>query len=365
MRPWPVADARDRRPSNRWENVQQLCWLASGWLRPLDSLILPAAVEWELLFEAASHQLVTPAVAYSLRGQPGVPSQARDYLEGVFYLNGQRNRDVLNAFTDVLRALNTAGIEPVILKGMASLVCHLYPDPAMRISGDIDLLVDEGEGPVAAHLLASLGFKHSVVEGFDYQDFHHLPPQRHPDTGVVVELHRRPLAQKYAALLDARAVKADARSVRLGGCSAFVPSPTHRVVHNIVHNQLSHSSYLKFHLNLRQLLELAALAQRHATEIDWADVRRTFLSNAQRAMFDETLEVTATLFGVSVGSVTPETSRPRRRTLQRESEMSDLMWLLRRFARNSRMDPAMSLRALQPRYWLRTLGAVRRELLRG
>jgi hypothetical protein len=317
------------------------------------------------LFEAASYQLVTPALAYSLNGQQGVPSKAHDYLQGVFYLNSQRNRSLLDGFTEPLRALNAAGIEPVLLKGLASIVSGLYPDPAMRMLGDVDLLVGEHEGADAARALASVGFEPNVPEGADYREHHHLPPQRHRDTGVIVELHLRVVKRQWDASLDARSMRREARSIRLDGCSAFVPSPTHRVVHNIVHNQLSHSNYMKYRLDVRQMLELAAIGQRYATEIDWASARRAFGSTGQPRLFDDTLETASALFGVSIGGVSPRSAPGRLRALQRETEMSDVVWLLRRYVRNSRMNPASSLSALKPRAWRQMLSAVRREFRRG
>jgi hypothetical protein len=320
-----------------------------------------------MLFEAASYHLVTPALAHSLRGHSGVPRKAADYLEGVLYLNGARNRALSSGLTAPLQALNAAGIEPILLKGMASIASDLYPDPAMRILGDVDLLVGEQDGEKAAHVLASLGFEPYRRKDRDYSQHHHLAPQRHPKTGLLIEVHRRPVARPWDATLDGRSVREHARRMRFQGCSAFVPSPTHRVIHNIVHSQLSQSSYARHQLDLRQLLELAALAQQHAAEIDWTVVATAFASSDQFPMFEDTLDTVRSLLGVPIGNRLSTASPRSLRTLQREADRPDVIWLLGKYARNIRKKPGASLRALRRprswgRSWSRMLKAIQSDL---
>ncbi len=140
----------------------------------------------------------------------------------------------------------------------------------------------------------------------------------------------------------------------------MVPSPTHRVIHNIIHNQLSDLNYACHRIDVRQMLELAALIQRHADEIDWPAIRRAFGSNGQAPMLEDTLEIVGSLFGVSTGVITRSPRNPLL-ALQREVEKSDLSWLFKRYARAIKARPATLLRGFQPRSWSKMLKAIRRD----
>jgi hypothetical protein len=203
-----------------------------------------------------------------------------EYLDAVHHLNGARNRDLLDGLVEPLRALNAGGINPVLMKGSASLVTDLYPDRGMRIIGDVDLLVEGGDALRASEILGACGFE-PVENGHDFRDHHHLTPQRHPVTGLIIEVHHEPIDRKWGALLDGRSVRAEARVGELAGRPVLVPSPTHRVIQNVVHSQLSHANYEGQRLDLRQLLELAALARFYSAAIDWAQVRGVFAANRQ------------------------------------------------------------------------------------
>jgi hypothetical protein len=75
----------------------------------------------------------------------------------------------------------------VLLKGPE--IAARYPDPALRGSNDLDLLVAD---PLAAFdALVSGGFE-PVGEHEVYRDIHHLRPLTLPELGLPLELHSRP-----------------------------------------------------------------------------------------------------------------------------------------------------------------------------
>ena len=57
----------------------------------------------------------------------------------------------------LLDSLMAEGISPIVLKGMP-LAESLYPDPALRQAGDIDLMLRPSETPRAERILESLGY---------------------------------------------------------------------------------------------------------------------------------------------------------------------------------------------------------------
>ena len=64
-----------------------------------------------------------------------------------------------------------------------------YPDPALRIFKDLDLLVDDAEA--AQRALLAAGF-HAVGDPALYEDIHHLRPLAFPGLPLTIELHSRP-----------------------------------------------------------------------------------------------------------------------------------------------------------------------------
>ena len=346
----------------RWETITTLCRLAGAWLNGSDPRCPHSESAWQPLIEAASHHLVTPAIAYGLRHSSGLPSTVEEYFQAVLFLNRDRNRVIMETLTGALQELNKAGIVPVLLKGAASIAGALYPDSAMRILGDLDVLVPQDQARNAARVLSAIGYETVDKGTVRYSEHHHLAPLRHIETGVFIELHTQPVLQELKSFLDAETMIAKAVRAPFTQCSAFLPAPTHRIIHAIVHDQLSDGNYARRRLNIRQLLELAALANRHANDIDWEQVGKAFDANGQRHVLEDGVEVAEALFEVPLGTGLSRSGRQPLLGLKAEIERSDLHWLLRRFAAATRERPQLFLRVLQQDAWARLGKALRREL---
>lgn len=130
-------------------------------------------------------------------------------------------------------------------------VAARYPDPALRLFGDIDLLVTDAEEAQQALLRA--GFE---VTGDPelYVDIHHLRPLRWQDLPVVIEIHSRPKwvdslsSPTVAELLDA----AEPSAVAEGYLA--LPPAEHALLlaaHSWAHEPLR---------RLRDLVDIAAVA---------------------------------------------------------------------------------------------------------
>ena len=127
-----------------------------------------------------------------------------------------------------------------LLKGIA-LAERYYQPPHHRLMGDIDMLVDEGSVDVIANALAELGFmvdNLGLPSGF-WADRHHLPPRRHPDSGIWVEIHTSlfdpasPVAE--AEPFVASTVRGERQPVDFRGVSTRALSPELAMMHLIAH----------------------------------------------------------------------------------------------------------------------------------
>lgn len=236
----------------------------------------PADVE--ALITLAGHHLVTPALAFPLRGNGSVPHDARDYLAAAAYLNGERNALILDGLEAALATLEPHGIGVIALKGAANLLHGLYPEPSVRIVGDLDLLVAPEHARPASEALARAGFDEigERRRRVPLRGHHHLPMQRHRQTGVGIEVHTTVLSAPYGPMLEPARVRRSARPVGFRGRELGLPSPTHRVLHNLVHDQLVDGAYARRSVSLRQLLDLALLCRREHAKIDWQEVAAAF-----------------------------------------------------------------------------------------
>jgi Uncharacterised nucleotidyltransferase len=71
--------------------------------------------------------------------------------------SARRNRRLFDALEETAAAMRAAGADPVGLKDVA-LAIDVYPEPALRPMGDIDLLIRREDWDAAASALSQLGF---------------------------------------------------------------------------------------------------------------------------------------------------------------------------------------------------------------
>jgi hypothetical protein len=279
----------------RWETFRLLAYC----LRPIldgRSVAIPdQPIDWRHLVAASSDHLVAPALGWSLRGAPHVPSDVFECFEALLALNGSRNDVILETLESAALALNSRGITPVLLKGAAEIVGQLYPDPGMRVLGDLDLLVPEMALRESAAALREVGLV--VVNPrvrFDGQS-HHLPSLIHPDSKVSIELHWQALPARHRTLVDSarcirQSVEASWRSARVA-----IAEPTERVAHTVAHAQVVDEHYWRGIPRFRSLLELALLRRRYRDEIDWPLIEQRFRVAGFGRVLSDTLELSEAL----------------------------------------------------------------------
>jgi hypothetical protein len=257
---------------------------------------LPPEISWPHLLEASSEHVVTPALAWRLAGDDRVPPAYRKHLQAVLALGRERNRQLRHHLAAIGCVLNDAGVVPLLLKGASYLARDLYPDDGIRYLGDLDVLVpDEGLGEARA-ALERHGFG-TVGAAALPPDHHHLPAMQHSGWSVIVELHRRPVANRLCAIVDAGDVMRAGTPFRLGEAQVLLPSPTHSVLMGIVHGQLQDHGHRMHRPWLRPLLDFARQAEVFGPSIDWREIEDRF-GPAQRHVLAEFLVLSEHLMKV-------------------------------------------------------------------
>jgi hypothetical protein len=228
-----------------------------------DGTIRVASERWaRVLGGLKSHRLTGLAVAAYETGQLPLDAPQGDVLL-------QHHRSVM---ADALRieqrmlqlhdAFATRGIRVVVLKG-PSVAHTVYPDPAMRPFGDLDLLVSTTDWRAACRTLRDNGFTRDLPEprrGFDER---FGKAATHSDeSGLQIDLHRTLVVGPFGLWLDPNELLRYTGTFALGGRTIARLDATGLLLNAALHAGLGTSSPLL--LPLRDVAEAA-----RSPEVDW------------------------------------------------------------------------------------------------
>jgi hypothetical protein len=268
---------------------------------------LPAEAEWlGVINLAADHDLLptfwragvdrgwfaplpSPALAaVEARFAPGRTQPALE-LQRAYDDNAHRLDDLLDQGERLLAALGRDGVAAVPLKGWLSVRERWYPDPAVRVMRDLDVLIPVDRAADASRAAAKLGYE-PIEEALDDYADHQLPAMAIPGRLGSLELHTALVVSRWANVLPASDVIAADRM-----------TTTQAVVHAIAHAQLHDEAFLLRHRPLRALHETAVLSRSpRGSEIDWDEARRAFDRVDAAPALDAHLHLARELFGADV-----------------------------------------------------------------
>jgi hypothetical protein len=154
---------------------------------------LAPRVAWAEVVRLAGRGGVAPLVHRTVkRADLPVPEAPRRQLRAAYAVNAIRNAAIADEVARVSARLEAAGIPVIPLKG-AGLMHTLYPDPALRVLSDIDLLVRREQARAAEGVLVGAGYGYvdtglllESARRFNHEVVFHRPA---PTGGFMVELH--------------------------------------------------------------------------------------------------------------------------------------------------------------------------------
>jgi hypothetical protein len=280
----------------RWDAFTALCeYLHAGYLGGAR----PAAreISWQLLIEIASFHYVTPALARCFENEPRVPDDVCEYFAAAAALNAERNEKMLAGLARVAGLLNAVAIEPMLLKGAALLAERIYPDPSMRLLGDIDILIPADRTGEALAALNAGGFTMKPAGVVPPPAHHHLQMLHDPDTGMGIELHTDVISSSADAVIATAWFCEHARPSLFCGQRILLPEASRNAGHIIFHSQIFHGRHDANQVQLRHLLDLALLRARRENAIDWDMLDHRFTAAGIRHVLASYLGFAETLFG--------------------------------------------------------------------
>jgi hypothetical protein len=220
---------------------------------------------WESAVFAASNQYVLTSWFIQMHKTgllEKMPVELVQHIEEITNLNRERNRQILNQTIKISTLLNKHGIAPVFLKGTAHLLLGLYSDPAERMIGDIDILVNDNELIKAAELIKTFGFQpHEEYIAALHYEMKHYPAMVNSDYPAAVEIHREILNSPYEKNFRADNIIKTKQQVK-GFDGVYVPGNKELIFHNMINAQINDRNYSNARVLLRQTYDLFLLANK-------------------------------------------------------------------------------------------------------
>lgn len=255
---------------------------------------VPPLIDWEAVLGLANRTLVTPALAQALASNAKVPPEVAGLLQVIAERTATRNGLMHAQLAEAVAACNAAGIQPILLKG-AALLARRGPDCADRLLTDLDLMVREEEGAQAIAALESIGYRRFSST---HEDGQGVNLGRERDAGGL-DLHYR--LKRVGRERDAAWLAASCCPFAIGEGRAAMPSPAALAALFVLHDQLQEGDYWRGRIDLRHLVDLAAIA-RDEGGIDGAALAALFPEARARRALAVQLDTLAEWLGVRIAS---------------------------------------------------------------
>jgi hypothetical protein len=232
---------------------------------------VPPTTDWMAILELANRSLVTAQLSRLLDGsseKESIPEDVRVFLLEVRARNRERNRRLIAQLHEAVRALNGAGIEPVLLKGIALWASRADVE-FDRILADIDLLIRPSEVERAISALTDAGF--ALTARYPGNDVHVVAEFGRPTDVGLIDLHQRPPGPPGVAEIENLA--AYCIPAILDGSRALRPCAAIQIFFLVLHDQFHDGDYWRGGMDVRHLLDIAELSRPHQVA-DWALIER-------------------------------------------------------------------------------------------
>ncbi|KHD07758.1 hypothetical protein PN36_16205 [Candidatus Thiomargarita nelsonii] len=330
-------------------------------------------VAWEKLVKVSSQYWVTQALYWSLSKKGLLNALPNDglipYFETILAANRDRNQRILAQLHSIATQLNQVGIEPLFMKGVASLATGIYEDVGIRMTGDIDLLVPENKLMDSVAILEKMGYRVHDTNCTFTKIHHHYTSLVCDGEPAAVDLHRR-LFSRVPKLLPAKDVWHDAMSFQFHNARVKLPSPHHRIQHNIVHTYLEDRHYRKATISLRQLYEFAMLRQSLEEELDWQKLAISFKLHGKTKIFHNYVAMAHYLLAQPMPDAIPlskSTTKNYRRFQDRKNHqwfanILDFKIYLLSALRASLISPKFILKLLQLSWYSKKIRILKKRL---
>ena len=260
---------------------------------------------WTALPDAAERHGMTAWVHVAIRNSDEPPAEARVAIDTRARAQRIRALQAVSQLTILVRALRSAGIECVALKGPL-LSTWLYGDLGMRRFADLDLLVAPEDRMEALRVLAGSGC--ALRDGMSIATARIVYagtgawPLSHP-AGFGVDLHWRTQALGFASPLRPRDVLQASILTPAAGGDIRIPCATHAAALGLLHAAKHLWTSLELVLGIAYLM--------HRSDVDWARVHHLTKNAGAWTACAAGMTLASELFDVKIPSAVRDRIRPK------------------------------------------------------
>jgi predicted O-linked N-acetylglucosamine transferase (SPINDLY family) len=232
--------------------------------------LLGDGVDWTLFARLAVDHGLTGVAGHSLvcAAPDLVPADILNALRTTLEQARRKNRALFDELVDVISALADAGVAAIPFKGPL-LALEAYGDVGLRMFGDLDFLVRDGDMPSCMTVLAGLGYERKevlslaqieTIQLLQGQDFLFKKA-----SGTGLEPHTRLTPIKMALDVDYAALWDRAQPRTLGGRTLLTLAPEDTLVILAIHGGK------EMWWNIKWACDVAAFIATHAN-LSWTAV---------------------------------------------------------------------------------------------
>ena len=156
----PTHDLKTAEHQRPWMPTEQQALLLQAALLEGQSAI-DAWSRWKRcggLARIGAGSVVLLPIVYRNLAEHGVRDAAIEYSRRLYQATRLKNEQLLRALSVLFKSLHAAGVETMILKGVALALLH-YRDLGLRSMGDVDVLIHSNDVADAVALLTRVGWK--------------------------------------------------------------------------------------------------------------------------------------------------------------------------------------------------------------
>lgn len=218
--------------------------------------------DWKALLRLSTHHGVAPLLYQHLcNAGVEVPDDVFEGLYKAYHNNVFRNIQYYHSLSEVLKQLRAGGIDVIVLKG-AYLAKTVYQSQAVRVIGDIDLLVKKADLGQAEKILLEMGYGPTERPSIKAQcAAPHLVPFTKKGA-FRVEIHWTLFNPKHPFKIMVDSLWEQACSFTVEDVQVYCLSPENLLFHLCVHTAYTNSFF-----GIRFLCDIHNTIRSH--EIDW------------------------------------------------------------------------------------------------
>ncbi len=244
------------------------------WGSEPDCALFCEGVDWSKVLQIANEQTLQGVISVAIERLPLTlrPSRTEALrLHQIVVLNRQRREHQVEVLAKLLELVARAGVEkPVLLKGLG--VGLNYPDPTLRMCGDIDLYVGVKHYFEVWDLVCSeLGIERAENHSDHHFDFEFM--------GTNIEIHRYPTAPNSVAFQSREFIEwsvaqlegSQLREVEIEGVKVCLPPYDFDFIFIFYH---SWRHFLMGGVGLRQLCDWGCYVSAFYDKFDRSEIER-------------------------------------------------------------------------------------------